>query len=182
MATEKLVVVSGRAEASAVSDANETVASLFRDERLGLLRLATLLVFDRNLAEDIVQDAFIGLYRRWDRLVDQSRAVSYLRSSVINGARTAHRRHATLVKHLRVGDPTDGASADVSALLAGEHQEVIAAVRALPPRQREVVILRYWLDLSERDIASTLGVKPGTVKSTAARALVALERTLETQT
>ncbi|WP_410644997.1 RNA polymerase sigma factor [Amycolatopsis sp. lyj-346] len=151
-------------------------AELFRTHRPGLVRLAVLLLGDRGLAEDVVQDAFVALVRRWP-LDDPAGAGGYLRVSVVNGARSAHRRAARRLRH-RPGDRDDVPPADAGVLLGEEHREVLAAVRRLPRRQREVLVLRYWTGLSEAEIADTLGVSRGTVKTCASRALAKLEGAL----
>ncbi|MEV4312890.1 SigE family RNA polymerase sigma factor [Actinocrispum sp. NPDC049592] len=153
------------------------IEELYRRERPGLLRLAVLLIGDRVLAEDIVQDAFMALHKHWPRLADPSGAGAYLRVSVINGARSAHRRQAVSARHLRA-EPSLDPPTDASLLLAEEHQAVLKAVRRLPRRQQEVLVLRYWAGLSEAEIATTLGVSRGTVKTCAARALATLEARL----
>jgi len=152
------------------------VASLFAARRLGLVRMAVLLVDDVSCAEDVVQDAFIGLQRRAQRLRDPNAAMGYLRVSVLNNARSVLRRRRT-VRHFlsRASVPEAVSPADRGLLVAEEHREVLAAVRTLPPRQQEVLILRYWSDLSEAEIAQTMGISEGTVKSTASRAMDKLE-------
>ncbi|MET0234052.1 MAG: SigE family RNA polymerase sigma factor [Kibdelosporangium sp.] len=149
------------------------VAELYRQEWPGLLRLAVLLTGDRGQAEDLVQDAFVALQRRFHRLTDPASAAGYLRVSVVNGARSAHRRQLVAWRHQRV-EPSGQPPLDDGLLLAEEHQEVLRAVRRLPRRQQEVLILRYWSGLSEAEIATTLGVSRGTVKTCAARALATL--------
>jgi RNA polymerase sigma factor (sigma-70 family) len=127
-----------------------------------------------------VQDAFCGLYRRWRTLSDPGKALTYVRSSVLNGARSALRRRA----RSRGAAGPDGAqgllaeSAEAAALLSEEHRQVLDGIRALPDRQRTTLVLRYYLDLSEEEIATVMGVSRGTVKSTSARALTALGRIL----
>lgn len=159
--------------------ADEAISALYRSHRLAMLRLATLLIDDRGIAEEIVQDAFGALYRRWDALADTSAAAAYLRASVVNGARNERRRRDVARRHLGVAArPTDPAP-DFAMLLAEEHRQVITALRTLPPRQREVLVLRYWSDLGEADIAAAMGISRGTVKSTASRALRALENALK---
>jgi RNA polymerase sigma-70 factor (sigma-E family) len=158
---------------------NETMAGLYRSHRLSLLRLAAFLVDDRAIAEELVQDAFAALYQRWGFLADESSAPSYLRSTVVNGARSAWRRQGVVRRHLRVAEPDAVPPADFALLLAEEHREVVAALRRLPRRQREVLVLRYWANLDEAEIAQTLGISRGTVKSTASRALDALENALK---
>ena len=153
--------------------------ALYAAHRLGLVRLAVLLVDDVQSAEDVVQDAFAGFLGRAHRLDDPDRALAYLRSAVLNNARSALRRRRTARGYV---PPHEVGAEDPSsrAVLAEEHREVIAALHRLPERQREVLVLRYWADLSEGQIAEAMGISRGTVKSTASRALAALERQLGT--
>lgn len=143
-----------------------------------LVRLAVLLVDDVASAEDVVQDAFIALHRRSEGLRDPEAALAYLRTSVLNLARSVLRRRQVVRKHLRVAEPEATAAADHDVLLRDEHRAALAAVRRLPRHQREVLILRYWSGLSEREIAQTLGISPGSVKSAASRGLATLQRAL----
>jgi len=148
------------------------LAALYREHRLGLLRMAVLLVDDRATAEDVVQDAFVSFQRSLDRLRSPEAALAYLRVCVANAARAAIRRRQVARRHLhRSTVVTDEPPADTELMLAAEHQEVLRALRRLPDRQREVLILRYWSDLSEAQIAETLGISTGTVKSTASRGM-----------
>lgn len=155
------------------------IPALYAAHRLSLVRLAALLVDDRGLAEDIVQDAFIGLTRHRHQVRDPQAALGYLRTSVVNGSRSMLRRRRTVTTFLaRSAPPEDVAPAD-AAVLAHERQDrVLLAVRDLPPRMREVLVLRYWSDLTETQIAAALGISEGTVKSTASRALDKLGVTL----
>ena len=155
-----------------------TISVLFATHRLSLVRLAVLLVDDVETAEDIVQDAFAGLHRRWGRLRDDRLALAYLRTAVVNNSRSVLRRRRTARLHL-FPHQADAPSAESHAVLAEEHREVLAAVHRLPRRQREVLVLRFWSDLGEADIAETVGISQGTVKSTASRAIAALATTLE---
>jgi RNA polymerase sigma factor (sigma-70 family) len=98
-----------------------------------------------------VQDAFCGLYRHWDRLDDPARALGYVRTAVLNGSRSALRRRTTGRKLAVTHQPTEP-SAEASALSREEREEVMRAVRALPGRQREALVLRFYLDLPEREI------------------------------
>lgn len=154
------------------------LVALYAEQRLGLVRLAVLLVDDRASAEDVVQDAFAGLVARAGRLRDPEAALAYLRRAVVNRSRSALRRRRTVRAHRPTHDVPGGDPAD-RAVLADEHRAVLAALDALPRRQREVVVLRYWSGLSEAAIAETLGISRGTVKSTASRALAAVERHLQ---
>lgn len=154
------------------------VASLYAAHRLALVRLAVLLVDDLPTAEDVVQDAFAALARHPDRLRDPDAAFGYLRTSVVNRARSALRRRRTARTYVAPAT-SDAPAADEQVVLAEEHRQLLAAVRLLAPRQREVLVLRYWAGLSEAEIAETCGTSRGSVKSTASRALRVLERILQ---
>ena len=146
------------------------IERLYRTHRLSMVRLALLLVDDRETAEDVAQDAFAALHRRWQSLQSEDAAIGYLRTCVINGARSVLRRRRTVRRQPQPRDDllfADGA--DRRVLLAEEHREVIAAMRHLPARQREVIVLRYWSELTEPQIAATLGISVGSVKSSASR-------------
>jgi len=131
---------------------------------------------DRAAAEDVVQEAFSGLYRRWEQVSDKDKALTYVRSSVLNGCRTVLRRRRGTDAG-RVHQPP-AISAEAAALSGEERREVMQALRRLPDRQREVLVLRFYLDESEAEIARLMGISPGTVRSTAHRALAALGRLL----
>lgn len=151
-------------------DADIGVERLFREQRLPMIRLALLLVDDRETAEDVVQDAFAALHRRWHALDAPAAAVGYLRTCVVNGSRSVLRRRRTVRAHPwpeAAGWTSD--DADSGVLLAEEHREVLTALRELPARQREVIVLRYWAELPEAEIAAALGISVGAVKSSASR-------------
>lgn len=156
------------------------ITALYSAHALGLTRLALIMTGDRLAAEDIVQDAFCGLHRRWHKLRDQDKALTYVRSAVLNGCRTQARRD-TLA---RVRSASTGAhlppawSAEAAVLATEERREVLGALRRLPARQREALLLRYFLDLSEAETASAMGISRGTAKSTVARGLAALRALL----
>ena len=152
------------------------VTALFRAHSLGLIRLAHIMLGDRSSAEDVVQEAFCGLYRRWPRLADQAKALPYVRSSVLNGCRTARRRSPA--RDIRIGDQPPAVSAEAAVMSGEERHEVMRALRRLPYRQREVLVLRFYLDLTDAEIARDMGISPGTVRSRASRALTALGRSL----
>jgi RNA polymerase sigma-70 factor (sigma-E family) len=153
------------------------VTALYQAHATGLVRLAMLMVGDQSSAEDVVQDAFLGLYRRWGALSDPGRAVAYARSSVLNGCRDVLRRRSRKVPAALL-EP-DAESAEARVLLGEEHREVLAALRRLPSRQREAVILRHCLALSENEVADAMKVSRGTVKSASHRGLAALARILK---
>ena len=154
----------------------DEIAELYTAQRLSLVRLAVLLVDDLATAEDIVQDAFAAFAAR-PELRERAAAVGYLRTAVVNRSRSALRRRRTARAYV---PPRDAAppGPDDRALLADEHRELLTALDHLAPRQREVLVLRYWSELSEAEIADALGITRGAVKSTASRALDALEKIL----
>ncbi|WP_194907276.1 RNA polymerase sigma factor [Catenulispora rubra] len=149
------------------------VAELYARHRLPLTRLAVLLLGDTASAEDAVQEVFVKLWSRPDLLKGVAAPSSYLRTAVVNRARSVQRRRK-LEREYAVLDTVDVEPAEITALVPLEHREVMEAVKALPTRQREVLVLRYWGDLSETEIARTLGVTRGTVKSTASRGMRAV--------
>lgn len=156
---------------------DDALAALYAAHYPALLRLAVLLV-DTASAEDVVQDAFARLYAHPRTLRDPDRALPYLRSCVLNGARSRLRHLKVVARHAPAG-LGDAASAEDAAMLRAEHAEVLAALQRLPRRQREVLVLRYYLDLTEADIAGTLGISAGSVKQHASRGIAALTRSLE---
>jgi RNA polymerase sigma-70 factor (sigma-E family) len=156
----------------------QQVTALYQAHALGLVRLAVLMVGDQQTAEDVVQEAFLGLYRRWPALKDPERALAYARSSVLNGCRMALRARFRRDK-IAVAAPDDIESAEATALLGEASREVIAALGRLPARQREAVVLRYYLDMTENQAAQAMRVSRGTVKSATSRGLAALARLLK---
>lgn len=152
-----------------------TLEDLYRQHRMRLVRLAIFLVDEPATAEDVVQEAFTGLYRHWSGLRDEAAALGYLRTAVVNGARSVLRRRRTARAYVPP-HAVNARSAESLAMLTAEHRAVVAALGQLPPRQREVLVLRYYGNMSEAEIADATGVSRGTVKSTASRALDALER------
>src|SRR5690242_5407493 len=157
-----------------------TVTLLFRHRHAELVRLAVLLLGSRAAAEDVVQDVFTRLCTK-DYLAAGASPLAYVRTAVVNGCRSAQRRSA---RAGRAGDrqsalvPVAQGSAEDEVLLAEGRREVVAALAALPARRREVLVLRYWLGLTDSEIAEVLGISRPTVSSTAARALAALARNL----
>jgi RNA polymerase sigma-70 factor (sigma-E family) len=163
------------AEAAAAWDADEAVTQLYAAHYRSLVRLAALLLRDSAVAEEVVQDAFVGMHQNWRRIRDTDKALGYLRQSVVNGARSTLRRRAVAVKHMaREAPPGVAASAEHSVLASAERAEMMRALSALPLRQREALVLRYYVDLSEAEIAAAMGISRGAVKSHASRGLAAL--------
>lgn len=159
--------------------AETTVAALFREHHSDLVRLAVLMVGDPPTAEDVVQDVYARLHPRWSEIAAGDAVLPYVRAAVLNGCRSVLRRRAIA---RRVGavhrDEPSIKSAESEVILSEDRRQVLAALARLPRRRREVLVLRYYLGLSEAEIAAVLGISPGTVKSTAARGLAALARDL----
>jgi RNA polymerase sigma-70 factor (sigma-E family) len=163
------------------ADARAAVAGLYEVQAIGLIRLALVMLGDRAAAEDVVQDAFVGLFRRWPSLQDPGKALVYVRSAVLNGCRTQLRARSRVAGR-PLPDMPAVSSAEHEVLVAERHREVLAALRKLPDRQREALLLRYYLDLPAPEIAACMGISQGTVKSTTSRALAALARLLREDT
>jgi RNA polymerase sigma-70 factor (sigma-E family) len=163
--------------------ADDGVTALYAAHAVGLIRLGFIVLGNRGTAEDVVQEAFLGLYRNWDRLDDPANALTYVRASVLNGCRAALRTQARGDRRERAAAAREGRppfdSTEAAVLLSEEHQEVLAAVRRLADRQREALMLRYYLGLSTDETARVMGISTGTVKSAISRAIAALGRTLK---
>ncbi|MEU8251999.1 SigE family RNA polymerase sigma factor [Nonomuraea sp. NPDC048916] len=153
------------------------VSSIFAEHHVGLVRLALVMVGDRATAEDVVQEAFARTHAGWGRLRDPDRALAYVRSAVFNGCRSVMRRRAALFRRAVPYEPPVW-SAESEVLLSEERREVLLALRELPRRQREALTLRYYLDLSDQEIAETMGISGSTARSTIARGLAALAKAL----
>ena len=139
--------------------APRTLADLYREHRMRMVRLAILLVDDPSTAEDVVQEAFAGLHRHWSGLRDEAAALGYLRTAVVNGSRSVLRRRRTARDYVPPHQ-VNARSAESLAMLSAEHQAVVDALATLPPRQREVLVLRYYGGLSEAEIAEATGITP----------------------
>ena len=184
MVTETLAASALAADvrpATSAWDADRIVTEIYHGEYKSLVRLAVLLVHDVPTAEEVVQDAFEAMHTAWRRLREEEKALSYLRQAVVNRSRSVL-RHRTVVDKNAPKPAPDEPSAEQGALALIERSAVIAALRMLPDRQREAVVLRYYADLSEADIATTMGISRGAVKSHTARAMAALKTILELET
>jgi RNA polymerase sigma-70 factor (sigma-E family) len=159
-----------------IADArDDTLADLHRRHYRDLVRLASLLLSDVPSSEEVVQDAFVRLQLRWGGLRDLDRAPAYLRSAVLNGARSQLRKRKVRDRHAeRRTVQAVTASAEAGALASADHERVVAAMRQLPDRQREALALRFYLDLSEAEMAEAMGVSAGSVKTHVHRGLAAL--------
>jgi RNA polymerase sigma-70 factor (sigma-E family) len=153
------------------------LTEMFREHHLELVRLALIMVGDLATAEDVVQDVFERLHRRQPRLKQPESGLAYARSSVLNACRSVHRRSAVARKH----EPHLAASAETyidSTTPLADRSELAQALRRLPRRQREVLVLRYYLDLDVASTAATLKIAPSAVRSHCTRGLAALSRIL----
>lgn len=162
----------------AAAEADAALAELFQTQYAAMHRLAVLLGADD--AEDIVAEAFYQLYRRWKKLRGADKAVPYLRSVVCNLTRMRLRHLQVVRKHTTPETaPEPGTSAEAEALLHDDQRALVAALKELPSRQREALVLRHWLGLREAEIAEAMGISPGAVKSHTSRGMAALTRVLE---
>ena len=158
-------------------DVDQLVIDMFRQEGAALVRLVRLFVDDRNAAEDLVQEAFIRLARAAHRINDPAKVPAYLRSIVLNLARDSNRRGLVSLRHHLPFDP-DRASVEDEIELRDDQQHVIDALRDLPRRQRDCLVLRYYEELGIEDIAASLDISPNSVKTHLKRGLRALEARL----
>jgi RNA polymerase sigma-70 factor (sigma-E family) len=159
-------------------DADEAVVQLYSLHYRSLVRLAMLLVRDTATAEEVVQDSFVAMHAGWRRLRDTDKALAYLRQSVVNRSRSVL-RHQTVVDYARQQAPpeTPGAAHPAHGLL--DQPAAGAALRGLPERQREAIILRYYAGLPDSEIAAAMGISTGAAQSHATRGLSALYAALE---
>ncbi|MEU5877562.1 sigma-70 family RNA polymerase sigma factor [Spirillospora sp. NPDC047279] len=157
--------------------AASALTSLYREQRGGLIRLAVLLVGDEATAEDVVQDVFLRLQDRAPRLDDEGKLLAYVRAAVLNGCRMTLRRRKRMWQRTEPHQPPVW-SAESAAMLSEDRREVMLALQRLPRRQREALVLRFYLELSDDEVSEVMGIRPGTVRSTMARALAALAREL----
>jgi len=159
-------------------EAEEAVTALYSAHYRSLVGLAALLVRDAATAEEIVQDSFMALYFAWRRVRDNEKALSYLRQCVVNRSRSVLRHRVVADRDASKPAP-DLPSAEQETLTLLERRTVVAALQALPPRQREALVLRYYADLSEAQIASAMGISRGAAKSHTAKAIASLRAVLK---
>lgn len=149
--------------------------SLFEQEGRSLVRLARIFTDDRNAAEDLVQEAFIRLYRSAHRIEEGERAPAYLRSIVMNLCRDHNRRGLMSLRHAsRPQDLERPVEPDQSVVRTEQQAEVIDALLSLSERQRECLALRFYLDMTEAQIAQALGISSNSVKTHCRRGMAAM--------
>ena len=158
--------------------ADLAIIELYSVQYKALVRLAAMLVRDTSTAEEVVQEAFISMHDGWHRLKDTEKALAYLRQAVVNRSRSVLRHRVVVEKNAPKPAP-DMPSAEHGAMALLERSAVIAALRDLPARQREAIVLRYYADLSEADIAAAMEISRGAVKSHTARGMASLKAALE---
>lgn len=158
---------------------DRAIEGLLAVHRIPLTRLAVLLGADD--ADDVVSEAFYQLYRHWRRLRSPDAAAGYLRSVVINRTRMRIRHLQVIRRHVDrdVHGPSTAMSSEAMAVLRDDQRAVVSALADLPSRQREALVLRYWLELRESEIAEAMGISAGAVKTHASRGMAALSRAME---
>ena len=159
------------------SDREVAVRALYEARYAELVRFATFLTGDAHVAEDVSQEAFVRVYDAWDRLDDHDRAVAYLRATVVNLTRGRY-RHRLVAERKSPAPPGSAPSAEDDAMGRVSRSAVLAAVAALPTRQRVCVVMRHWLRMTEGEIATTLEISIGSVRTHNKRGVEALQRTL----
>jgi RNA polymerase sigma-70 factor (sigma-E family) len=172
-----MVSIRGPVRSLAHDDVRAAVSELYNRHWAGLVRMAVLVVDERQTAEDSVQEAFVELYRHWP-LRDNDKALGYLRTTVLNRCRSILRRRRVARLYTPPHEEHHD-SAESTAVLGEERLQVRRALQSLSRRNREVLVLRYYLDLPFDDIAQTLGISSSTARATASRGLTALTKKLE---
>ena len=156
------------------------VAAMFDLHYVTLVRTARLIVDDTATAEDVVMEAFTSLHRRWETLRDPSDAHRYLRSCVLNGARSQLRRRRVRRLHDEQASAGEPVQAAPTWPPKGSNQAaVMQAIRSLSSRQRQVLVMRFYLDMAEAEVADVLGISIGSVKQHSSRGLAAVGRAVE---
>jgi RNA polymerase sigma factor (sigma-70 family) len=164
----------GPVAADALSDAGQAITAIYGTEYRSLVRLAAVLVGDVGIAEEVVQDSFVAMYAAWSRLGDRDKGLAYLRQRVMSRSRSALRQGMVADANAPNPEPGIMPSAEQGAITQPERSAVISAMHTLSPRQREALMLRFYLDLSERQAASAMGISLGAANYHTARAKAAL--------
>jgi len=164
--------------AQGAADADLAIAAMYDSEYRSLVRMSAMLLGDVGSAEEVVQDSFIAVHAAWRGLRDLDKGVHYLRRAVMNRSRSVLRHRAVVDKHMPAPEP-DTPSAEQAAIARLQRSAVVTALRSLPARQREALVLRFYLDLSEEQVAAAMQISQGAVKSHTARGKAALRSLLE---
>jgi RNA polymerase sigma-70 factor (sigma-E family) len=167
-----------RSSAEVRWEADQAVTTIYREHYRSLVRLAALLVADKGTAEDVVQDSFVAMHNAWGRLRDTDKGLPYLRQSVVNRSRSVLRHRGVAQRHAPKPAP-DMPSAEHGAFALLERSSVVKALGRLPARQREVLVLKFYGDLTEASIATAMGISQGAVKSHTARGMAAMRNALK---
>jgi RNA polymerase sigma-70 factor (sigma-E family) len=157
----------------AVRGAQPAFEAFYRDQHAPMVRLARLLTGSVAVAEDLTQDAFVGIAPRLSSL---DRPEAYLRTMVVNACRSHHRHEAVKA---RVASSQEAEAERRDPPVPSHLVELDDALAALPERQRAAIVLRYYADLPEGEIAELLGCRPTTVRSLVARGMAALREVIE---
>jgi RNA polymerase sigma-70 factor (sigma-E family) len=183
-----LNAVGGPASPRSIAEADRAITAMYDTEYRSLVRMSAVLLGDVGAAEEVVQESFIAVHAAWQRLRDIDKAVPYLRRSVLNRSRSLLRHRIVADRHAAAPEPDTGGpraggpgrgSAGQGAIAWFERSAVIAALRRLPSRQREALVLRFYLELSEEEVAAVMKISRGAVKSHTARGQAALRSVLE---
>jgi RNA polymerase sigma-70 factor (sigma-E family) len=159
-------------------DADQAVTELYSTHYRSLVGLAALLIRDVATAEEVVQDSFVAMHRGWRRLRDSDKAASYLRRSVVSRSCSAL-RDRDVANRNAAEPPADMPNGELGSIVVLERSAVASALSALPPRQRQALVLRHYGDMSEAQIASVMGISRGSVKTHMASAMSALRSILK---
>jgi RNA polymerase sigma-70 factor (sigma-E family) len=168
----------GLASPRATSEADLAIASMYDTQYRPLVRMSAMLLGDIGTAEEVVQESFIAVHAAWRRLRDIDKAVPYLRRSVLNRSRSILRHRMVVDRHAPDREP-DMPSAEQGAITRLERSAVIEALRSLPARQREALVLKFYLGLTEEEVATAMKISTGAVKSHTSRGKAALRSALE---
>lgn len=179
-AAASAAVWAGRAMAAEVDVTTDQLTETYRAHYTSLLRLAALLLDDLGSCEDVVQEAFIRVHAARSRVREPEKLAAYLRQTVVNLSRSALRRRLVGLRLLPKPMP-DAASAEEGAYDALERDALIRGLRGLQRRQREVLVLRYYADMTEAQVAQELGISIGSVKAYGSRGIEALRARMEAE-
>jgi RNA polymerase sigma-70 factor (sigma-E family) len=162
------------------AEADRMLTAMYDAEYRSLVRMSAVMLGDVGSAEEVVQESFIAVHAAWRGLRDMDKAVHYLRRSVLNRSRSVLRHRAVIDRHTPKHEP-EMPSAEQAAFIRLERSAVVSALRTLPDRQREALVLKFYLDLSEEQVAAAMNISTGAVKSHTSRGKAALRSVLEAQ-